>query len=167
MFDAWGLTLSREELSMLLDGLLILIMLGLWWLWWQQSQHRKKIETNLSDAASQLQQATLMLDEALHHIERLQQHEIAAEPKATPVTSNAPAKTVNKKKQAYAYSGDKDAYSPTGKKTGHVSVPQESSQAAQILRMQREGETAEQIAKNLNMPLAQVKLMLMLHKNND
>jgi len=35
---------------------------------------------------------------------------------------------------------------------------------AQILRMQREGASLDSIADTLNMPLAQVKLMLMLQK---
>ena len=39
------------------------------------------------------------------------------------------------------------------------------SQVAQMLRLQREGESPEKIAEKLNMPLAQIKLMLMLQSS--
>jgi len=170
--------------SMLLDVLLLLVMAALWWMWWQQNKHRKAIEASLFEASQQLQDATQLLDEALEQISHLQQSDISQvdERKAMLTEQKAPTAIaepiaevalhddldtgihVEFSSQAREMSESKaDVSRATSKMTQpSVSPPPQQTQATQILRMQREGETPETIASTLDIPLAQVKLLLML-----
>jgi len=169
MFETWGVNLSSDAFSMLLDVLLLLVMGALWWLWWQQARQRKQVEIKLGEAASQLQEATKMLDEALHHIAHLQEHESRDEVEQQ-VEINDDVK-VSFSAQSLAMSQthvkNKAPQNSSKKRIANQSIANvsQSSQSAQILRMQREGESPESIAGKMNIPLAQVKLMLMLQKS--
>jgi len=171
MFEVWGVSVSRDEFSMLLDGLLLLVMGALWWLWWQQAKQRKHVEIKLGEAASQLQEATQMLDEALRQIAHLQEHESHTETEpqlevnddvkvSFSTQSLAMSQRHEKKKAPRSSSRKKTVVQP-------VKNVSQSSQSAQISRMQREGESPQSIAGKMDIPLAQVKLMLMLQKSHN
>ncbi len=147
--------LDNEMLPILLDAVLILAVIGLWVLWWGQIKQRQKIEGMLTEASTQLQEATLMLNQALVQIQDLQSRDrpedavSARSSKATePVAEEQPGQKIEEKVQAGVES------------QSHASA--NISQVAQMLRLQREGETPEKIARKLDLPLAQIKLMLML-----
>jgi len=171
MLELWGVTLSNDELSMLLDGLLLLVMAGLWWLWWQQARQRKSIELKLVEAAGQLQEATRMLDDALQQIARVQGVEPELEIEQQAETTDDVTLSFSAQSLAMSDTYKKAHGSPASKAAKAVNQSIENvgqaSQSAQILRMQREGESPETIASKMNIPLAQVTLMLMLQKHND
>jgi len=174
MFELWGISVSSDAFSMLLDGLLLLVMAALWWLWWQQARQRKQVEIKLGEAAAQLQEATKMLDEALQHITRLKLDESGAEvePQAAIMEDEMDdgiQLSFSRQSLAMSETYKKNDLPSNSSQTKIVNQPVESvgqsSQSAQILRMQREGESVESIAGKMNLPLAQVKLMLMLQKS--
>lgn len=171
MFEVWGVSLSTDALSILLDGLLLLVMAALWWLWWQQARQRKQVEIKLGEAAGQLQEATKMLDEALHQIAHLQEYESRAEVESQTEESDDVKVSFSAQSLAMSQQHEKRKAPQASRKKRVVSQPREntpqSSQSAQILRMQREGEPPESIAAKMNIPLAQVKLMLMLQKSHN
>jgi len=154
--------LDDKTISILFDVLLIAAVIGLWVLWAKQVQQRKQIEQTLVEASTQLQEATLMLNQALVQIHDLQSAggnqaavtdgvDEADEAKADEATEAIKQK-VQARIDADAEVGDE----PSSR----------ISQVARMLRLQREGESAEKIAETLDMPLAQVKLMLMLQSNS-
>jgi len=168
MFEMWGISSSSDALSMLLDGLLLLVMVALWWLWWQQARQRKQVEIKLGEAAGQLQEATKMLDEALQQIAHLQAYEskLEADPENETTDDVKVAFSAQSLAMSQAHTKRQKAQTPVAErsvKEPEAEVPK-SSQPAQILRMQREGVSSENIAIKMNIPLAQVKLMLMLQK---
>ncbi|MDQ6957378.1 MAG: hypothetical protein Q9M21_09320 [Mariprofundaceae bacterium] len=171
MFEMWGINVSSEAFSMLLDGLLLLVMAALWWLWWQQARQRKQVEIKLGEAASQLQEATKMLDEALHQIAHLQAYEPGKEVEQEPETDDDVKVSFSAQSLAMSQTHKKNKTPKSSGKRSVVNQPianiPQSSQSAQISRMQREGESAESIAGKMNIPLAQVKLMLMLQKSHN
>ena len=168
MLEIWGINVSSDAFSMLLDGLLLLVMVALWWLWWQQAKQRKDVELKLGEAAVQLQEATKMLDEALQQIERLQEHESHHEVGPQGEIDDNVKVSFSDKSIAMSdrYAKNKKTHTPSKKRVAKQPVESmsPSSQSAQILRMQREGVSPENIAVEMNIPLAQVKLMLMLQK---
>ncbi|MDX8396546.1 MAG: hypothetical protein R8K22_09045 [Mariprofundaceae bacterium] len=126
-------------LAMLFDGLLIIAVLGLWLAWLKQNQQQSMIENKLSEAAAQLQDATQLLDQALGKIADLKISDVSTQKKLEKSESNSHA---------------------------NQQPVSEDAQLAQILRMQREGESPEDIAQKLDTPLAQVKLLLMLSSSD-
>jgi len=171
MFEMWGINVSSEAFSMLLDGLLLLVMAALWWLWWQQARQRKQVEIKLAEAASQLQKATKMLDEALQQIAHLQAYESDHEVEQQSETNDDVKVSFSAQSLAMSQAhGKNKTPKPSGKRSvvnQPVANVSQSSQSAQISRMQREGESPESIAGKMNIPLAQVKLMLMLQKSHN
>ncbi|MDQ6990593.1 MAG: hypothetical protein Q9M11_02525 [Mariprofundaceae bacterium] len=167
MLEIWGINLSSNTLSMLLDGLLLLVMGAFWWLWWQQNRQRKRVEIKLGEAAEQLQEATKMLDEALQQIAHLQEHESRIETEQQTGKNDDVKVSFSGQSLAMSEKHEKQQYTASRKKNVHQPTAEisPSSQSAQILRMQREGESPEGIASKMNIPLAQVKLMLMLQKS--
>jgi len=142
-FDQW--------LGILLDAGLICAVFLLWLSWFRNGKRQLRLERMLLETSSQLEAATAHLSQATAAIEQLKQqteprpatdkrtdrHPVPAETQRIPRTKPTPA-------------------SPT--------LPaQNSTQATMILRMQREGESPQTIAERLDMPLAQVKLLLKLN----
>ncbi len=171
MMDIWLGMSEAINYNMVLNVCIVLGMGALWYLWWQQYKHRQIIESSLIEAASQLEEATMLLDEALKQIAEIKGHEHAPIERA--VVKKEPEDTLNDgvhvqiSSQAKAISRKKKLRTSTHhqKKQRVMDASQDTSQStqtAQILRMQREGEKAENIAMHLDIPLAQVKLMLML-----
>jgi len=150
--------LNNETLSTIFDVVLLLSVIGLWILWWRQVQQRKGIETMLSEASNQLQEATQMLNEALYQIQELQRDKVADSDRQ---------KTSEERPELQAKARFKEK---VVEKVSHTSAEESQptaniSQVSKMLRLQREGIEPEQIAEKLNMPLAQVKLMLMLQSS--
>ncbi|PCI45716.1 MAG: hypothetical protein COB41_00900 [Proteobacteria bacterium] len=168
MFEMWGISSASDALSMLLDGLLLLVMVALWWLWWQQARQRKQVEIKLGEAAGQLQEATKMLDEALQQIAHLQAYESKAEEELEDEVTDDVKVAFSAQSLAMSKAHVKRQKTQTPVAESRVKESEaglsKSSQSAQILRMQREGVSSENIAIKMNIPLAQVKLMLMLQK---
>jgi len=159
--------------SMIFDGLLIALMAGMWFLWHQQNGHRKRIESKLFEAAAQLQESTQLLEHALEKIEAISQRDNInkhvdvegdgihvqlsdagrkrAQSQANQRVKNIPQRAVSARAAA----------KPEARVQG--GQPKQS-QVTQILRMKREGASADKIASTLDIPQAQVKLMLMLQQ---
>jgi len=143
--------LMNDWLGLVIDVSLMLGFFFLWLSWHRNGSRQRQLEALLLETANQLEEATQHLALATQAIEQIKQQE-QTEPSppvapcqpsiASPVTAQAPTQT-----PAQAIS----------------TPPQHSTQATMILRMQREGESPETIADRLDLPLAQVKLMLKLH----
>jgi len=186
MVDMWLAIMPTNVFSVGVDIVLIVVLLGMWAFWWKQAQRTQRVETGLLEAAAQLQEATALLDDALNQISLLQRQEEKKPSKVAELGGTSPlsvamqadasdddiepqfssrARELLKAKQAElemrpvqvaARSNRVEQAAPQNKQ-GVMDV-------AQILRMQREGASLDSIADTLNMPLAQVKLMLMLQK---
>ena len=140
------------------------------------------------DTAQQLEDATMHLSLATSAIEKLQEREdlnqLSAQ-QSTPSGVRRGAQTSNQEPVQSAGIQASKSNQPVAHQqvSYHVALdqhvpaqslppqslppqplpPQNSTQATMILRMQREGESEESIADRLDIPLAQVKLMLKLH----
>ena len=150
--------LDSEILSMVFDVVLILSVVGLWILWWQQVQQRKNIESMLVEASTQLQEATLMLNQALVQIQDLQ----GIESSDLEVHQTAQVDDEDLAKSAFREKVEKRVESDVQEETQPTA---KISQVAQMLRLQREGMSPEKISEKLDVPLAQIKLMLMLQSS--
>lgn len=125
------------------DIVMLVAIMGMWLLWWRISRKQRAVETMLLEAAQELEVATSRLDEALEYIRRLKQAMIAA-----PQAEQYESKVSLEEKR------------PT-EETSRYEPP--SGQITQMLRMRREGKDIDAIAESLNLPKAQVKLLLKLH----
>lgn len=154
--------LDSEMLSMLFDIVLILSVAGLWILWWRQLKQRQNIEQMLAEASTQLQEATLMLNQALVQIRNLQPQDKSEEvvlSMASRASNPLEKEQLKQKIQEKVRNGVTVGVEEQSQSTANI------SQVAQMLRLQREGVTPEKIAQQLNVPLAQIKLMLMLQSS--
>lgn len=151
--------INNETFSLLFDAVLVVAVVGLWIFWGKQMTQRKHIEQALLDASTQLQEATLILNQALQQIEQLQGGAVAhgAEPEAADRRDVADVKQDDFRRKVEA----RVQRAPNEQVHGSANI----SQVAQMLRLQREGVRPEVIAEKLNVPLAQIKLMLMLQSN--
>lgn len=124
---------NPEIMNLLFDGVLIVAIGGLWLQWMNVSRRQQQLQTLFVETTRQLDEASSNLESAMQCIERLK--------KAPPQTE-----TLHREKAL--------PQKPTGSM---------DSQATRILRMWREGEDEAAIAEKLDIPLAQVRLMLKLH----
>jgi len=187
MIEMWLAMISTNTISVGVDLVLILVLMAMWLLWWKQSQRTQRIESGLLEAAAQLQEATALLDDALNQISLLQrqeqvksekvQEDVVASPSVSmdteddnfdddiePQFSSRARELLNAQKN---YLEMTSKVAPKRVSPAQKAEPQNKQgvmDVAQILRMQREGASLDSIADTLNMPLAQVKLMLMLQK---
>ncbi|MDX8405858.1 MAG: hypothetical protein R8K50_06875, partial [Mariprofundus sp.] len=141
-------------LGPLIDIALVIAMAMLWRTWYRNGKRQQALESLLAGTAEQLEEATRHLAEATQSIQALKQQHSR---KQQPVEQEAEeiAEEVYRPRQPRPTPAAPEPEAPP--------PPQHSTQATMILRMHREGETAETIADRLDMPLAQVKLMLTLH----
>ena len=181
--------MTSELIAQIVDVLLVIGLLGLWGFWWQQSRQRQQVEKKLQEASSQLQQACELLDQAMQQIQHLQSSEqqIGVKPAKKSVSA---ANKVAKKTAKAAVPASPPPASPQGQwqqnaykvkppvMKEEMLAPVEAadskvaknkdsrgSQATQVLRLHREGMQPESIAEQLGIPLAQVKLLLMLQSS--
>jgi len=134
--------LLNQWLGLIIDAGLVLGFFFLWLSWHRNGKRQQQLEQLLGETARQLEEATRHLSEATAAIKQLKQQE---------QRRPAPAKQTHRTEQ------------PPVKQTLVTPPAQNSTQATMILRMKREGESPQTIAERLDMPLAQVKLLLKLH----
>lgn len=119
--------------SMLFNATMILAIIGLWVMWLRSANRQQHVETMLADTAKQLDEATFHLEQAMAHMrESSEKPHTHGKDKPVQVLDNPDMET---------------------------SSTLEASHTARMQRMQREGESLEDIANKLCIPLAQVKLM--------
>ena len=138
----------HEWLGLVLDVALLGGVFCLWVLWYRNGKRQMQMEQLLIGTAQQLEEASMHLALATTAIEQLKQQENSTDIKRAEPDQHMPVAPKVKSND-----GDQETYVP----------PQGSTQATMILRMQREGESEEAIADRLDIPLAQVKLMLKIH----
>lgn len=154
--------LDSEMLSMFFDAVLILSVAGLWLLWWRQLKQRQNIEQMLAEASTQLQEATLMLNQALVQLRDLQSQGESKDVVSTLTDRTDPLEKERLQQRIKEKVRDGVTVGVEEKNQSTANI----SQVAQMLRLQREGATPEKIAQQLNVPLAQIKLMLMLQSGS-
>jgi len=188
MIEMWLAMISTNTISVGVDLLLILVLMAMWLLWWKQSQRTQRIESGLLEAAAQLQEATALLDDALNQISLLQrQEQVKPEKVQEGVAAVSPSVSMDTEDDNFdddiepqfssrareLLNAQKNYLEMTSKVAPKSVSPAQKAESqnkqgvmdvAQILRMQREGASLDSIADTLNMPQAQVKLMLMLQK---
>jgi len=125
-------------LGLVIDTALVFGFFFLWLSWHRNGKRQQKLEQLLAETARQLEEATQHLSQATKSIEQLKRQEQSKPRAPQPTRTKQPV-------QAPAIAS------------------QNSTQASMILRMKREGESPQTIAERLDMPLAQVKLLLKLH----
>lgn len=150
-----GLSLSGKEwLSLCIDLSLLIGIFMLWLTWYRNGKRQQAMEHLLATTAAQLDEATRHLAEATHSMQQL---------KSRQEQSQEPRRPVEKQAAAQHAHSRTDSPRPA---FNNAPPPQNSTQATMILRMHREGDRPETIADRLDMPLAQVKLMLKLHASS-
>lgn len=137
-----------DGLNLAFDLVMLVALGGLWVLWWKTSRKQRAIEGLLAEAAQEIDRASLSLNEALLHIERIKREQAAA-----PGPEPAPRPTATPERPA----------APRMPEPEPRPEPPQNSQVTQLLRMQREGQSEEEIAHALSLPTAQVRLLLKLH----
>ncbi len=144
-----------QWLGLIIDAGLVLGFFFLWLSWHRNGKRQQQLEQLLGETAAQLEEATRHLSEATAAIQQLkqQEHRSARRPASTRPASAKQTRTEEPSRVEQHI-----------EKQAPVTAPaQNSTQATMILRMQREGESPQTIAERLDMPLAQVKLLLKLH----
>jgi len=143
---------ARDWLGLCIDFALMIGILMLWLTWHRNGKRQQRLEQLLAATAAQLDEATRHLAEATQSIQQLK----SRQGQDTQRQDTAEKITHEKRKQrpAATMPVNNDSLRPPSRNSTEVSM---------ILRMHREGETAETIAERLDMPLAQVKLTLKLH----
>jgi len=136
MFDviatSKSMLFSTASLPMLLDGVMLLAIAGLWLMWWRNARRQRLVESMLMDSAKQLNEASGHLRQAMELIRHF------SDGKASFQHEND---SLHTRKTAFS---EEDIH-------------------ARILAMRQAGEAAEQMARELSLPLSQVKLILKLH----
>jgi len=140
-----SLTADTANLYAVLFDMLIIIAIGGLWLMWARNLNRQKnVEIMLSTTSNQLEEASRHLESALKEIQQLQQNTLQPTLKSETLLSERNADIPDK---------------------ATISTPSGSNSDVQkILRMHRQGQQAEQIASQLDLPLARVKLLLHLNE---
>ncbi|MDQ6980389.1 MAG: hypothetical protein Q9M46_02815 [Ghiorsea sp.] len=155
--------MGSDVFNLALDALMVMAITGLWVMWFQQSVQRKKVEKMLRDASEDLKSATELLDQVMRNLDMQQQSEqeqarvkypTEARQQRQPkkdkleVAQSAAAKTPMKPKEVAA------RQAPKSKGSG--------VDTAKIMRLHREGLNEQTIADQLKVPVAQVRLILLL-----
>ncbi|GAV19425.1 hypothetical protein MMIC_P0359 [Mariprofundus micogutta] len=150
-----ALTLFLDQwLSLVIDVVLIIGVFFLWLTWYRNGRRQQYLEQLLASTAQQLDEATQHLNQATQLISQVQQkEEQRLESKAEPVQAKPRAVETTRPEPPVKKQAEATKNAP----------PENSSQATMILRMKREGETPEAIADRLDLPLAQVKLVLKMY----
>ncbi|MDQ6951121.1 MAG: hypothetical protein Q9M26_05595 [Mariprofundales bacterium] len=134
----------RGVLNILIDGAMMLALGGMWLLWLRGSRRQDAIEHKLEAASAELEEASSQLNALMPMIRDL------ADPRPSPLPSRHKARQVA--------SNPAPAEPPPASKEGGA-----GSQLSRLLCLHREGVAPEKIARQLDMPLAQVKLLLQVH----
>jgi hypothetical protein len=168
---AW---VNDSSINLIFDGVMAAAILGLWVMWFQQARQRKKVENMLQQASADLQQATTLLDkmmqEKLQYEKSQKQMDLHDKPmQETRMSQANQPKTTAEKIRAKLLQQDKVSIGqrvPKRQTTKAMkpSKSQDVDTVAMISRLNREGLDLKAISKQLGLPIAQVKLMLLLQK---
>jgi len=153
--------MGSDVFNLALDALMVMAITGLWVMWFQQSTQRKKVEKMLRDASEDLKAATELLDQVMRNLDMQQQSEqVSVKYPAEALQQRQPiqdklevaqspaAKTPMKPKEVAARQGQKPKNSAVD--------------TAKIMRLHREGLDEQSIADQMKLPIAQVRLILLL-----
>jgi len=148
--------LSADWLKTGIDIILIIAVGSLWVTWLRNGQRQKRLEKLLLECADQLEEATRHLNEATTTIEKVKLDSATAESPASRPEKAPFARTTK--------AARKPVTEAKAEPAAQQSMPdQNSTQATMVLRMHREGDEPQTIAEKLDMPLAQVKLLLKIY----
>jgi len=142
------MTAGMDIVGLLIDAVMVLAMVGLWWLWLKGSRRQREIELKLDAASAQLQEASKQLNDLMPLLSEL------CDPRPSPAP---PSRSVVAPRATAA--PDR----PAAPRQGSSSAGADDARLARLLRLRREGLDAEQIARQIDLPLAQVKLLLRVH----
>ena len=164
---AW---VNQMDINLIFDGALVCAILGLWVMWFQQAGQRKKVEVMLQQAAADLQQASLLLEHVMQERDagkETRREDAVAEREQPHVSSKAMVETIQKnisKQDKIHIQG----YAQTQKKSNHTKVERrqvkDADAATKIRYLHQKGLDLKGISQKLGLPIAQVKLMLLLQK---
>ena len=129
--------LETPPYGIILDVLIIIVVAGLWMAWWRNLNRLQKTERLLAESILQLEQASARLKQAMDHILAFEKEKCAEDE----------VRTKN----------------PPRKKRAPTADPSADTVLSRTLRLQREGKSDKEIAKNLSIPINQVRLMLKMH----
>ena len=151
--------MGNDVFNWALDALMIMAITGLWVMWFQQSTQRKKVEKMLRDAAEDLKDATQLLDQVMGSLDIQQQAPQASAKKPSQVLQQRQPKQDKAPEPLATNAAVKPNVAPA--KQGK-SAKGNAVDAAKIMRLSREGLNEQTIADQLKVPIAQVRLMLLL-----
>jgi len=123
--------------SMVFDILVIIAIAGLWITWWRNLNRLHNTELLLASSIRQLEEASTQLKQSMEHIRALERKKYAGEEKLPESLSGK------------FHSADESASAETV--------------FTQTLCLHRGGMSDEDIAKNLGIPITQVRLILKMH----
>lgn len=132
--------------GVLIDGVMVVAIIGLWWLWYTGRRRQEEIERKLEAASAELQEASKQLNALMPLLTEL------CDPRPSPPPPSRSVVTPRKAQPAATSAPAADGGAAKG-----------DARLAQVLRLRREGADAEEIARQVDLPLAQVKLLLRLH----
>ncbi|MDX8380606.1 MAG: hypothetical protein R8M14_00675 [Ghiorsea sp.] len=168
------LGLDESLLNILFNSILVISILGLWGLWFHQHRQRKNVEHMLQLASADLQEATKLLEQVMTQLPRmdLMERQADEQPRQTVEHVRRPKEKDLSPQVSNTTSHQDQLYIQQNIQKLKAKVPvqkqQPASQApadnlsAQIMKLNSEGLSKENIAKHLQIPVAQVRLMLLL-----
>ncbi len=153
--------MGSDVFNFALDALMIMAITGLWVMWFQQSTQRKKVEKMLRDASQDLKSATELLDQVMRNLDMQQQSEQVRV--KHPAEASEQRQPIDEKLEVAQSSVVKtpveseEVASRQGQKSKKSAVD-----TAKIMRLHREGLDEQSIADQMKLPIAQVRLILLL-----
>ena len=157
-----------DILSIALDALLVVAIAGLWMVWFQQAGQRKNVENMLKQASEELQQATQLLDHVMNTMAQQKESSVAEAVLDAKVKmeQKTEAEKQEPEKKGAADIDEQDEFKLEKNAKVSFTHPQhresDTNYSAQVMRLNREGLSAEAISEKLSVPIAQVKLLLLL-----
>ena len=157
--------MGSDVFNLALDALMVMAIAGLWVMWFQQSAQRKKVERMLKDASEDLKAATQLLDQVMHSLDMKESTEKASMKSTAEILQQRQAK--QDKVQVRHPSAVKAVEQPKKEKIAIKEAQKLKGKpvdTAKIMRLSREGLGEQAIADQLKVPVAQVRLILLLQK---
>ncbi len=157
--------MGSDVFNLALDALMVMAITGLWVMWFQQSAQRKKVERMLKDASEDLKAATQLLDQVMHSLDMKESTEKASMKSTAEILQQRQAK--QDKVQVRHSPTAKEVVQPNEERTMTTAAQKpkdKTMDTAKIMRLSREGLGEQAIADQLKVPVAQVRLILLLQK---
>ncbi len=157
--------MGSDVFNLALDALMVMAITGLWVMWFQQSAQRKKVERMLKDASEDLKAATQLLDQVMHSLDMKESTEKASMKSTAEILQQRQVK--QDKVQVQHPPTAKEVVQTKEEKTTVEDVHKQKGKTvdtAKIMRLSREGLGEQAIADQLKVPVAQVRLILLLQK---